>query len=62
MLLAADLSFATADAIPEAKEAADQHLKGYGGDAIVRKMSHLYERLPWQNLPKELKGSEKREG
>ena len=62
MLAAAELSFATADAIPEAMEAADQQLKGHGGDAIVRKMSHLYERLPWQNLPKELRESEKREG
>lgn len=62
MLAAADLSFATADAIPEAVEAADQQLKGHGGDGIVRKMSHLYERLPWQNLPKELRESEKREG
>jgi hydroxymethylpyrimidine pyrophosphatase-like HAD family hydrolase len=62
MLAAAELSYATADAIPEAMEAADQQLKGYSGDAIVRKMSHLYERLPWQNLPKELRESEKREG
>ena len=62
MLAAADLSFATADAIPEAAAAADQQLKGYGGDSVVRKIAHLYERLPWQKLPKELRESEKREG
>ena len=62
MLAAADLSFATADAISEAAAAADQQLKSYGGDAIVRKMQYLYERLPWQKLPKELKETEKREG
>lgn len=61
MLAAADLSFATASAIPEAAAAADQQLKGYGGDSVVRKIAHLYERLPWQNLPKELRESEKRE-
>ena len=59
MLAAADLSFATAEAIPEAVTAANQQLKSHGGDSIVRKMSHLYERLPWQNLPKELRESEK---
>ena len=59
MLAAADLSFATADAISEAAAAADQQLKSYGGDAIVRKMQYLYERLPWQKLPKELKETEK---
>ncbi|MBR2062002.1 MAG: HAD hydrolase family protein [Anaerotignum sp.] len=62
MLAAADLSYATADAIPEAVAAADKQLKSYGGDGIVRKILHLYERLPWQNLPKELRESEKREG
>lgn len=62
MLAAADLSFATADAVPEAVVAANQQLKGYGGDSIVRKISHLYERLPGQKLPKELRESEKREG
>lgn len=59
MLAAADLSFATADAIPEAVAAANEQLKGYGGDSIVRKISHLYERLPGQKLPKELRESEK---
>ena len=59
MLAAADLSFATADAIPEAVAVADKQLKGYGGDSIVRKISHLYERLPGQKLPKELRESEK---
>lgn len=62
MLQAADLSFATAEAIPEAAEAAGHQLKGYGGDSIVRKMLHLYERLPWQRVPKELRESEKEEG
>ena len=62
MLAAADLSFAVADAIPEAAEAADRQLKSRGGDAIVRKMSHLYERLPWQSVPVELKEQEKRKG
>ena len=62
MLQAADLSYATADAIPEAVAAADQQLRSYGGDSIVRKIYHLYERLPWQNLPKELREAEKRKG
>ena len=62
MLQAADLSFATSDAIPEAVEVADKQMKSYGGDGIVRKMHHIYERLPWQKLPKELRESEKREG
>ena len=62
MLAAADLSYATADAIPEAATAADHQLRSYGGDSIVRKIYHLYERLPWQKLPKELKESNKREG
>ena len=62
MLQAADLSFATADAIQEVVEVADKKMKSYGGDGIVRKMHHIYERLPWQKLPKELRGSEKREG
>ena len=62
MLAAAELSYATADAIPEAVEAADQQLRSYGGDRIVRKILHLYERLPWQKLPRELRGSNKREG
>lgn len=59
MLAAADLSFATAEAIPEVAAAADKQLKSHGGDSIVRKMSHLYERLPLQSIPKELKESEK---
>ena len=62
MLSAAELSYATTDAIPEAVAVADKQLKSHGGDAIVRKISHLYERLPWQNLPKELRETEKREG
>ena len=62
MLEAADLSFATADAIPEAVEVADRQMKSHGGDGIVRKMHRIFERLPWQSLPKELRDSEKREG
>ena len=62
MPAAADLAYATADAIPEAVAAADQQLRSYGGDSIVRKILHLYEHLPWQNLPKELRETEKREG
>lgn len=55
MLAAADLSFATATAIPEAVAAAGHQLKGYGGDGIVRQIFRLYERLPWEKLPKELR-------
>ena len=55
MLAAADLSFATGDAIPAAKEIAHKQLKGKNGDSIVRQIFHLYERLPWQKLPKELR-------
>lgn len=62
MLETADLSFATADAIPEAVAAANEQLKSHGGDGVVRQIFHLYERLPWQSLPKELRDSEKREG
>ncbi|MBR5590129.1 MAG: HAD hydrolase family protein, partial [Anaerotignum sp.] len=62
MLEAADLSFATADAIPEAVEVADRQMKSHGGDGIVRKMHRIFERLPWQSLQKELRDSEKREG
>ena len=62
MLRAAECSFATADAIPEAVEAADEQLRSHSGDGIVRKMRSLYERLPWQGTPKELRKSEKREG
>ena len=62
MLRAAECSFATADAIPEAVEAADEQLRSRSGDGIVRKMHHIYERLPWQKLPKERRDSEKREG
>ena len=61
MVSAADLSFATVDAIPEVAEVADKRMKSHGGDAVVRKMHHLYERLPWQKLPAELREPEKRE-
>ena len=55
MLSAADLSFATADAIPEALDAADEQLKGHGGDGVVRQIFRLYERLPWQKQHKKLR-------
>lgn len=61
MLAVADLSFATADAIPEAVQAAHRQLKGHGGDSIVRQIFHLYERLPWEKLPKELRETKDRE-
>ena len=55
MLTSAQLSYATADAEAEAKAAAKRQLKGHGGDSIVRKIFRLYERLPWEKLPKEMK-------
>ena len=55
MLTSAQLSYATADAEAEAKAAAKRQLKGHGGDSIVRKIFRLYERLPWEKLPKELR-------
>lgn len=54
MMRAADLSFATADATEDAVQAANYQLKGFG-DSIVRTILHLYEPLPWQSLPKELR-------
>lgn len=58
MLTSAQLSYATADAEAEAKAAAKRQLKGHGGDSIVRKifrLYELYERLPWEKLPKEMR-------
>ena len=55
MLASAQLSYATADAVPEAQAAAKRRLRGHGGDSIVRKIFRLYERLPWEKLPKELR-------
>ena len=55
MLAAAQLSYATADAMPEACAAAKRQLRGRGGDSIVRKIFRLYERLPWEKLPKEMR-------
>ena len=55
MLFRSQLSYATADAEAEAKAAAKRQLKGHGGDSIVRKIFRLYERLPWEKLPKELR-------
>lgn len=59
MMQAADLSFATLDASDDAVKASDYQLKGTG-DSIVRKMFHLYEPLPWQTLPKELRSEKKK--
>ena len=59
MLAAAELAFATADAIPEAVAVADYQLRGSGGDSIVRKMLRLYEPLLVQRPPKELSHREK---
>lgn len=61
MLEGAALSYATADAIPEAAAAADAKLRGKDGNSVVRQIFRLYERLPWQKLPKQLRDSEKRE-
>lgn len=47
----ADLSYATANAIPEAKKAADYRLRGKRGDSIVRTILHLYEPLAWEKIP-----------
>ncbi|MDO4530558.1 MAG: HAD hydrolase family protein [Bacillota bacterium] len=62
MLRDASLSYATAEAIPEAKAAADYRLKKQGSDHVIRKIQDLYERLPWQKLPKKLREPEKRKG
>lgn len=59
MMKVADLAFATANATEDAVTAADYQLRG-GGDSIVRTIFHLYEPLPWQSLPKELKNGRKR--
>lgn len=59
MMQAADLSFATLDASDDAVKASDYQLKGTG-DSIVRKMFHLYEPLPWQTLPKELRNEKRK--
>ncbi len=56
MMQAADLAYATADASPEAAEAADYQLKGPGGDSIVRTIFHIYAPLPWQRPPAKLRG------
>ena len=52
MMAAADMSYATSEAIPEAKSIADYELKGKQGDSIVRTMLYLYEPFPWQREPK----------
>lgn len=59
MMQAADLSFVTVDASEDAVKAADYQLRG-AGDSIVRKMFHIYEPLPWQSLPKELRNEKKK--
>lgn len=55
MLAAAELSFATADAIPEAVAAAHEQLRGIDGDSVVRRMARLYKRLPWQKQHRRLR-------
>lgn len=55
MLAAAKLSFATADAIPEAVAAAHEQLRGIDGDSVVRQMARLYKRLPWQKQHRRLR-------
>ena len=55
MLAAADLSYATANAIPEAVAAADIQLRSSDGDSVVRQIARLYERLPWQKQHKMLR-------
>lgn len=55
MLAAADLSFATVDAIAEAVAAADEQLHGSDGDSVVRRMARIYKRLPWQKQHKRLR-------
>lgn len=55
MLAAAELSFATADAIPEAVAAAHEQLRGIDGDSVVRQMARLYKRLPWQKQHRRLR-------
>ena len=47
----ADLSYATADATPEAKAVADYQLRGHHGDGVVRTILYLYEPLPWEKIP-----------
>ena len=60
MLAAADLSFATADAIPEAVAVADERLHGNDGESVVRRMARLYKRLPWQKQHKFLRKTKER--
>ncbi len=55
MLSAAELSYATVDAIVDAVNASHYQLKGHGGDSVVRQISRLYERLPWQKQAEELR-------
>lgn len=55
MLAAADLSYATADAVPEALAVADEQLRGNDGDSVVRRIAKLYQRLPWQTQHKKLR-------
>ena len=62
MLRDAALSYAAAEAVPVARKVADYYLKKHGSDHVVKKMQDIYERLPWQKLPKKLRESEKRKG
>lgn len=47
MMAAADISYATGNALPEVKAVADHHLKG-NGDSIAHKILRLYEPFYWQ--------------
>ena len=60
MVQAADFSFATADAIPEVKQAADFQLKSASTDAVVRSIFHIYEPMPWSPSLEEEKRKERK--
>ena len=63
MLAAADVSFATADAVTDAVKTANYQLKGHDGDCIARKIAYLYAPLRGQRVPKILREvKEKKEG
>lgn len=55
MLAAADVSFATADAIPEVVKAAKYQLRGHDGDSIARQIARLYAPIRGQRVPKVLR-------
>ena len=55
MLAAADISFATADAIPEAVKEAKYQLRGRDGNSIARQIAKLYAPLKGQPVPRVLR-------